>query len=92
MSDRTLASQVTRALDVSHAYVAEGRFKEAERSLRTAVELAAAVRRTAPPGDGTGPAAMRNARFELDSCWRPADAPRKRYASSAPARQPRQLV
>ena len=65
MSDGTLASQVTRALDVSHAYVAEGRFKEAERSLRRAVELAAAVRRTAPSGDGTGPAAMRNARFEL---------------------------
>jgi serine/threonine protein kinase/tetratricopeptide (TPR) repeat protein len=65
MSDGTLAPQVTRALDISHAYVAEGRFKEAERSLRKAVELAAAVRRTAPSGDGTGPAAMRNARFEL---------------------------
>lgn len=65
MPDGTLASQVTRAQDVSHAYVAEGRFKEAERSLRRAVELAAAVRRAAPPGDGTGPAAMRNARFEL---------------------------
>lgn len=65
MSDAPLASQVTRALDVSHAYVAEGRFKEAERSLRRAVELAAAVRRTGPAGDGTGPAAMRNARFEL---------------------------
>jgi tetratricopeptide (TPR) repeat protein/TolB-like protein len=65
MPGGTPASQFTQALDVSHAYVAEGRFKEAERSLRRAVELAAAVRRTAPPGDGTGPAAMRNARFEL---------------------------
>ena len=65
VSDGTAASQVTRALDVSHTYVAEGRFKEAERSLRRAVELAAVVRRAAPSGDGTGPAAMRNARFEL---------------------------
>ena len=65
MPDGTPASQVSRTLDVSHAYVAEGRFKEAEKSLRKAVELAAAVRRTAPPGDGTGLAAMREARFEL---------------------------
>jgi eukaryotic-like serine/threonine-protein kinase len=65
MPDSTPESQVSRTLDVSHAYVAEGRFKEAEKSLRKAVELAAAVRKTAPPGDGTGFAAMRNARFEL---------------------------
>ena len=92
MPDGTLASQVTRALDVSHAYVAEGRFKEAERSLRRAVELAAAARRTAPSGDGQALPRCGTPDSSWDSCWRRADAPRMRYASSAPARQPRQLV
>jgi len=65
MSDGTLASQVTRALDVSHAYVAEGRFKEAERSLRRAVELARCGSEDRAVRRRDRPAAMRNARFEL---------------------------
>jgi serine/threonine protein kinase/tetratricopeptide (TPR) repeat protein len=58
-------SPVTQARDIAMAYMAEGRFREAEAAYRRAVAIAEGIRKKADESSTTGIAGLRDAHFDL---------------------------
>jgi len=59
----TPGEAISQTTDVGHAFLTEGRYREAETAFRKALALLQAIRKGAAPGAATGLAGLRDAHF-----------------------------